>query len=142
MLIHVLLILAHDVETYPGPNYSQSLSICHVNARSLLRPGQLNDINDELCALHNFDLIGVSESHLDNNIVDSQVDLHGYSIFRRDRNRTGGGVAVYVNSDIPVKLRLDLETPDIELIWVELLFRSPIFLTYVCYRQSVSQVFL
>ena len=83
------------------------LSLCHVNARSLLQPSRLDDIHDELCALHNFDLIGVSESHF---------DLHGYSIFRRDRNRTGGGVAVYVNSDIPVKRRLDLETPDIELI--------------------------
>ena len=31
----------------------------------------VDDIHDELCALHNFDLIGVSESHLDNNIVDS-----------------------------------------------------------------------
>ena len=92
VLIHILLILAHDVETNPGPNYSQSLSICHVNVHSLLRPGRLDDIHDELCALHNFDLIGVSESHLDNNIVDSQVDLHRYSIFRGDRNRTGGGV--------------------------------------------------
>ena len=53
------------------------------------------------------------------------------------------GVAVYVNSDIPVKRRLDLETPDIELIWVELLFKSHKFLICVCYRppgQSVSQV--
>ena len=71
---------------------------------------------DELCALHNFDLIGVIESHLDNNIAASQVEFPDYSIFRRDRNRTGGGVAVYGNSDVPVKCRLDLETPDIELI--------------------------
>ena len=65
---------------------------------------------DELCALHNFDLIGVSESHLDNNIAASQVEFPDYCIFRGDRNRTGGGVAVYGNSDIPVKCRLDLET--------------------------------
>ena len=144
VLIHILLILAHDVETNPGPNYSQSLSICHVDVHSLLRPGRLDDTHDELCALHNFDLIGVGELHLDNNIVDSQVDLHGYSIFRGDCNRTGGGgggVAVYVNSDIPVKRRLDLETPDIQLIWVELLFKSHKFLLCVCYRPPGQQFF-
>ena len=50
---------------------------------------------------------------------------------------------MYGNSDIPVKRRLDLETPDIELLWVELLFKSHKFLICIFYSppgQSVSQV--
>ena len=31
-----------------------------------------------------------------NTIADSQIDIEGYDILRRDRNRNGGGVAFYV----------------------------------------------
>ena len=44
-----LIILAGDMETNPGPIYSQPLSICHMNACSLPRVGWLDDIQDEMC---------------------------------------------------------------------------------------------
>ena len=43
-----------------------------------------------------FDILGLNETRLDNTIADRQIDIEGYDILRRDRNRNGGGVAFYV----------------------------------------------
>ena len=37
----------------------------------------------------------LSETHLCTNIDDSEIMIPGYTLMRRDRNRYGGGVAVY-----------------------------------------------
>ena len=38
------------------------------------------------------------ETKLEKNVIDNEVALAGYSLFRRDRR--GGGVAVYCRSDV------------------------------------------
>ena len=43
---------------------------------------------------------------------------------RKDRNRHGGGVVVYVADRLKVTRRSDLEMDDIELIWLELRERA------------------
>ena len=51
---------------------------------------------DELCVFMEdraIDILGLNETRLDNTIADSQFDIEGYDIIRRDRNRHGGGVA-------------------------------------------------
>ena len=42
-----------------------------------------------------------------------------YTIFRRDKNRHGGGVMLYVKNSISAIRRMDLET-NCEVLWVEL----------------------
>ena len=42
-----------------------------------------------------FDILSVNETLLDEHIIDSIVNVNGYSIVRNDRNRDGGGVAIY-----------------------------------------------
>ena len=37
------------------------------------------------------DILGLNETRLENTISDSQIDIEGYDILRRDRNRNGGG---------------------------------------------------
>ena len=45
--------------------------------------------------------------------------------FRRDRNRYGGGIFIYVQEDIPCKILPDHNLPeDIEGIFLELNFRK------------------
>ena len=46
------------------------------------------------------DVISVCESKLDPDIQDSHIAIPNYSIFRVDRNRHGGGVVLFVNSEL------------------------------------------
>lgn len=54
---------------------------------------------------------------------------------RRDRNREGGGVCVFVRDDIAFNVREDLNHQDIEAIWVDVLLpRTKPILICICYR--------
>ena len=54
--------------------------------------------------------------------------IHGYNVDRKARNANGGGVAVYIQNHILVKLRDDLLLNTFEVIWlqVHLLHIKPI----------------
>ena len=48
---------------------------------------------DKLCVFmedRTKDILGLNETRLDNTIPDSQIDIEGYDILRRDRNTYGG----------------------------------------------------
>ena len=47
------------------------------------------------------------------------VAIHGYNIYRKDRNANGGGVAVYIQNHIPVKLRYYIMLNTVEVIWLQ-----------------------
>ena len=63
------------------------------------------------------------------------VAIHGYNIYQKYRNAKGGGVAIYIQNHIPVKLRDDLMLNTVEVIWlqVHLPHLKPI-LVGSCYR--------
>ena len=66
--------------------------IGHINIASLTRY-----IDQVQIYLHkeSFDILSVNETRLDKQITDSIVNINGYSIARYDRNRDGGGVAIF-----------------------------------------------
>ena len=67
------------------------------------------------------EIIGLNETRLDNTIPDSQVDIEGYDILCRDRNRNGGGVAFYVAQSLTCVKRQDLLShEDLEILKVEI----------------------
>ena len=49
-----------------------------------------------------------------------------------DRNRQGGGVALYIRSSLACVRRLDLETPDTEMLWAEITSSHKRILVGVC----------
>ena len=61
----------------------------------------------------------VSESFLDSGVLDCEICLPSYILFRRDRDWHGGGVMVLVREGFVVHRRPDLET-SCELLWIEL----------------------
>ena len=67
-----------------------------------------------------FDIICLNETLLDETINDHEVNITGYEILRKDRNRNGGGVAVYVRNTINYISRTELDTDDLETITVEI----------------------
>lgn len=93
--------MSADVEINPGPEipYRKTLSVCHVNAQSL--SNKLDRITVELGG---FDVITISETWLDTTISDEDIKLPNYqNPIPLDRNRHGGGVAMYVKSNISFK---------------------------------------
>lgn len=81
---------------------SDGLRIAHVNAQSLV--GNFSEFYNEFNGSE-FDIICVSETWLKGHVSDGLVDLPGYGLIRQDRkDRVGGGVAVYVKAQIPVKM--------------------------------------
>ena len=76
------------------------------------------------------DLLGVSETKLNNTFPDGQFHVDNYVLNRKDRTSHGGGVALYVRSDIPHRRRHDLEyiidnfTSGLEIIIIEATMRT------------------
>lgn len=94
----------------------KGLILAHINKCSLR-----NKIQDLSLFLHvnKIDILMISESHLDHFKDNSEVDIGGFSIYRKDRNRFGGGVAIYVRDHFTVKLRYDLMCDDVEVLWLQ-----------------------
>ena len=133
--MYILLCLANDVETNPGPQLNSVIRICHVNIQSMRRnPDKLTQISLQLVDF--YDIITVSETWLSSDIPDADYRLAGYSLFRRDRpnDALGGGLAVWVADRFVVTRRNDLEIFDTEALWLELRSRSISFLLCTAYR--------
>ena len=129
----ILLIISGNIHPNPGP-VNINYSICHVNARSLKAEERLNYIRGTLVNIHKFDLIAVSETHLDTVVKDHEVSIPTYDLHRRDRNRFGGGVAIYSRDHLCATRRHDLEHPQLEIIWVEARLSNKKHLIASCYH--------
>ena len=78
-----------------------------------------------------------NETKLDGTIDDALVSIDGYSIKRHDRNRNGGGVALYIKDSIVDKcsIRVDLPESSLESLCLEVKpFRAAPFLVFAWYR--------
>ena len=55
------------------------------------------------------DILAVNETGLDDTISSGEVIVPGYSLERNDRNRDGGGVALYIRNTINYERLFDFE---------------------------------
>ena len=111
---------------------TKDLNFLHLNARSLLP--KLDEMKI-LISKTNAAVIEVTETWLDDSIEDAEVELLGYVIYRRDRNRNGGGVCYFVRNDLAFNPRPDLNVNYLEAAWIEILLPKMLpILTDVCYR--------
>ena len=68
-----------------------------------------------------FDLFLISKSKLDSTFPMNQFHIFGFKVFRRDRNRFGGGLILYINENIPCRPLNDHPTfLNLELIAIEI----------------------
>ena len=99
---------------------TRGLTVLHQNIRGLVcHKAGLEELlsRSDLKQAH---VIGISETHINRNIRDSEIDIAGFDLLRKDRAEgAGGGVAVCVVESLPNHRRLDLEEDGIECIWIE-----------------------
>ena len=87
------------------------------------------------------DILAITETKIYDSFSEDEVSLAGYHIIRKDRNRHGGGVLLYVHEAIPCTERNDLLTGSLEITCVEITRPcSKPFLASTWYRPQ-TQIF-
>ena len=56
----------------------------------------MDELRDTLTNAKRPIILGISETWLDGSVLNGMVDIHSYTLHRRDRGSRGGGVLVYV----------------------------------------------
>ena len=71
-------------------------------------------------------VIGITESWANEDIVDAELALTGYVMFRKDRReRRGGGVILYIKESIQAyEITLKSEADSVEAIWCNIVTRN------------------
>jgi len=155
-LLSILLLLCGDVHPCPGPTAdnvdcntrdseykifkNRGLHFLHVNVRSLLP--KIEDIR-LLAQNSRAACIGISETWLDKTVSDSEINIQNYNIIRRDRDRHGGGVCLFIHSELAFNTRSDLLHENLEAIWEEILLpKTKPILVGIVYRPPKQLNFL
>ena len=86
-------------------------------------------------------VLALNETLLDDSVSDTEVRVQDYDLLRKDRNRNGGGVAIYVhNSIIYEKINSDVfDSLELILIKIRPKSSSP-FLFMSWYRPPDSKI--
>ena len=86
-----------------------------------------------VCASGCYDFITVTETWVSADVLDQELYLPGYTIICRERNRHGGGVAIYVSTSVLFRSLVD-PCPNLELIVLEFTLKSQLYTLGVIYR--------
>ena len=87
-----------------APFGGSTLNILYYNARSLIP--KLDELRLE-CVNRQPDIVCIVETWLDDTVSGNELLLPDYQIYRYDRNRHGGGVAIYVHVSLSCKIVLE-----------------------------------
>ena len=82
-----------------------------------------------------FDILSLNETTIDAEIGDEDIHINGYSVFRNDRSRHGGGVLLYVKESIEAYQVKEWEEDGIEAVSAKVCLKnsSPL-IAYSLYR--------
>ena len=119
---------------------SKGLHLLHSNVRSILP--KLPEIR-LLLSQTKATVFAASETWLDSTVNDGELSIPGFNVVRRDRNRNGGGVAMFIRDSVAFNPRPDLAVDGLEAIWIELLLpRTKGILICSLYRPPTDSGFL
>ena len=132
----------HPTASQTGPptkrvtalGHRKGMTIASLNVNSLLlHIDEIRMLVNEL-GIH---ILALNETKLDKSIDDSLVGIEGYTLKRCDRDRHGGGVAIYIKDTLLDKctMREDLPKSNLELVCIEIkLVRAAPFFVLAWYR--------
>ena len=65
-------------------------------------------------------VFGIAETWLKPSISDGELAIHHYNSLQKDRlHRHGGGLYVYYHESLGVQRRIDLESDNLEILWLD-----------------------
>ncbi|KAG5874796.1 hypothetical protein JTB14_012432 [Gonioctena quinquepunctata] len=93
---------------------------------------------------HGLDVLGITETWLNENISDAAVKIDNYNFIRLDRgnNRRTGGTGVYIRSTLKTRLVAEFSQSEvnIEQLWVVIDIANNNYLIGTVYRPPGGQV--
>ena len=97
---------------------------------------KIEEIRYHLSQSNRPDVFGFCETFLTENVSDHELNIQNYVFERKDRSdKYGGGIIIYIAEKVPYKRRRDLETNDIESVWIEFVYpNTKAFLINCLYR--------
>ena len=124
IILLLLLLSAGDAERNPGPDQTtHDLSILQLNIRSIRN--KLVFIKDNFM---DSNILCFTETHLDINIQTDFLHIPDYSEpYRKDRNCHGGGILMYLISELVHNRKTELEIYWDESIWAKLKVKKSFF---------------
>ena len=148
----IILLLSGDVEVQPGPNYyceencklcnlfkGRGIHLIHLNINSLLP--KIDEVR-QIAKCSKANIIGITETKLDQSISNTEIEIEGYSVIRKDRSRHGGGISCYISKNICFN-EISVFNKDIENIFVDILLpKSKPFTVGFFYRHPNQNNFL
>ena len=123
-----------DINENIGHFKTENFNVLHYNVWSLLAEGRLDFIK-MICHKYSINVLVLSESKLDDKIPDNLVEINGFhEPIRRDRNRSGGGVIIYIASHLPFKHMVNMQCDHFEHIWVDIFVSGKKYCINAMYR--------
>ena len=110
--------LRTDLRHFPG------FKVAHLNVNGLL--SKILDIRALLSSIK-FDILAITESHLNDNISNNVINIAGYKIARNDRKdgRKGGGSVIYFADHLDAYERYDINSHiSLEATWIDITIKS------------------
>lgn len=109
----------------------RDLSIAFFNVRSLT--SSFSDVKDFILQ-ENFDVIGIVETWLTDGVPSTAVNIDGYKFVRCDRETRGGGVGLYLKSNLRYEVVKIGCLESLEQLWVKLTVSKKQTVVGVLYR--------
>ena len=123
-----------DLDSNINPIKRNNFTFLHFNVWSIMAEGRL-DYLTKVCRKYSIDVLAISESKLDDTIPSDLIQIPGYhEPIRQDRNRNGGGCAIYIASHLPFKQMVNLQSEHFEHIWVDVFVSGKKYCINTMYR--------
>ena len=89
----------------------------------------------------NIDILCLCETFLNQEFCDDELKVNGYDFIRKDRQTHGGGLIICIKSYLSFTHHVDMESNDLESIWVEFKHnkQKSFYISY-CYRPPSSTI--
>ena len=117
-----------------SPINVNNFNIVHYNINSITADNRLDQLSD-ICNTLNLAVLVITESKLDETIPTNLITLPGYhEPVRRDRNRNGGGVLIYIAEYLVFQQISNLQSALYEHIWVDVKYKNVTFSINALYR--------
>ena len=94
------------------------LKVMHINIHYLFP--KFDEIKILLGQNPDIDILCLCETFLNDSFSDSEFQLQGYQLFRKDRKTNGGGIAMYIKDSLTCLQRHELESDNVESVWLEI----------------------
>ena len=120
---------------------TNGVKLTHINVNGLLN--KLSEIKFLLLETK-LDILAITESHLNPDVKDEQIQIEGNNIARKDRatDNNWGGCLIYFSDSLTAFEREDLyTTSDIEQVWIDLTISSQKLLVGSVYRTPYDITF-